>query len=494
VVHQATGNVYVADNTGYNIRVITPSGVCTTLAGAGPAVAAATGAIDDVGTIARFNSPRGLAFDALGNLYVADSSNNKIRKVSQCGQVSSVTGVPNTLMAATANAGNGGPLSGALFNTPYGVAVSPTTGVLYVIEYSGSAIRAITLPGYSSAQPVCDGNWHSVATTFSGGANPQTVRTFVDGQLMTSTLSNVDLTGSNLTSLYIGQSGEPSHSYYLGGAISDVRVFSRALSCAEPAALALPVLRSFAGAAPTPAVITPLTTVVTYSCNIGWAGATVIFSKNVSGDLSWSFSPALPSCTLCPAGTYADGAVCVTLNAQCGALPSYAMGGSSFGCCPAPSTVLAASGLGCAPNPADPAKLPGAPTDTAVAYTGSFTEGLGGLIPSSTGIFFGADRYGTVKGALNLAGGYASASAAGLPAALPAPGAAASVTAAVRCSLDPMSTSNMTVVEWARPAAGDTGVRLGLVVTGSNNVGGVVGTASTPITAAAALHLLHKSH
>lgn len=71
------GNVYAADFYNNKIRMINPAGVVTTLAGTG-----AVGAMDGNSAIATFNSPIGLAFDNMGNFFVADLSNNKIRKIS----------------------------------------------------------------------------------------------------------------------------------------------------------------------------------------------------------------------------------------------------------------------------------------------------------------------------------------------------------------------------------------------------------------------------
>ncbi len=76
VAVDAAGNVYVGDRNNQKIRKITLAGVVTTLAGSG-----AEGAVDATGTAASFNMPRGVAVDAAGNVYVADSINNKIRKI-----------------------------------------------------------------------------------------------------------------------------------------------------------------------------------------------------------------------------------------------------------------------------------------------------------------------------------------------------------------------------------------------------------------------------
>jgi streptogramin lyase len=71
------GNIYVADAGSNKIRMVTPAGVVTTIAGTG-----ATGSQDGNSAIATFNIPTGLAIDKAGNIYVADLVNNKIRKIS----------------------------------------------------------------------------------------------------------------------------------------------------------------------------------------------------------------------------------------------------------------------------------------------------------------------------------------------------------------------------------------------------------------------------
>ncbi|MGH7237936.1 MAG: hypothetical protein ACREGF_05360, partial [Candidatus Saccharimonadales bacterium] len=87
VAVDAAGNVYVADGVNNLIREITSGGMVSTFAGSGTA-----GAIDSTGVNASFNGPAGLAFDAAGNLYVADSNNNEIRKITPAGLVTTVAG------------------------------------------------------------------------------------------------------------------------------------------------------------------------------------------------------------------------------------------------------------------------------------------------------------------------------------------------------------------------------------------------------------------
>lgn len=87
-----SGNLYVADTLNETIRKITPSGVVTTLAG----LAKTSGSADGQGSSARFYRPTGITIDKTGNLYVADSMNGTIRKITQDGTVSTIAGKAGT--------------------------------------------------------------------------------------------------------------------------------------------------------------------------------------------------------------------------------------------------------------------------------------------------------------------------------------------------------------------------------------------------------------
>jgi len=131
-----SGNVYVADYGNALVRKITPAGVVTTLAG----MAGVTGTNNGTGTAARFNGPAGVAVDGSGNVYVAEYDNNAIRKITRAGVVSTLAGRPGT------SGTNNGTGTAARFNSPVGVAVD-ASGSVYVADTGNHAIRKISPAG-----------------------------------------------------------------------------------------------------------------------------------------------------------------------------------------------------------------------------------------------------------------------------------------------------------------------------------------------------------
>lgn len=129
----ADGTLYVADRMNHRIRKITSDGAVTTLAGSG-----LPGFSDGLGTVAQFKYPMGIAVDAAGNVFVADSNNHRIRKITTDGMV--------TTIAGSANGYTNGTISTALFSYPEGVAVD-ATGTLYVGDTANHSIRKITTDG-----------------------------------------------------------------------------------------------------------------------------------------------------------------------------------------------------------------------------------------------------------------------------------------------------------------------------------------------------------
>ena len=136
VAVDAAGNVYVADTNNQTIRKITPAGVVSTLAG----LANSQGSTDGTGSAARFFAPTSVAVDAVGDVYVADDSNHTIRKITPAGVVSTLAGLAGSAGFAD---GTG---SAARFNNPSGVTVD-AAGNAYVADSDNSAIRKITPAG-----------------------------------------------------------------------------------------------------------------------------------------------------------------------------------------------------------------------------------------------------------------------------------------------------------------------------------------------------------
>ena len=149
VAVDSAGTVYVADTSNHRIRKITPAGVVTTLAGSvtldeygypGPG-----GFADGTGPAARFEGPSGVAVDAAGTVYVADRYNNRIRKITPAGVVTTLAGP------------TGGLFGGEQFDRPGGVAVD-SAGTVYVADSYNYRIRKITPAG--------------VVTTLAGSGKP----------------------------------------------------------------------------------------------------------------------------------------------------------------------------------------------------------------------------------------------------------------------------------------------------------------------------------
>ena len=133
VAMDTAGNVYVADSGNHVIRKVTLAGVVTTVAGK----AGTPGTNDGASAVARFNSPAGVALDSAGNLFVADCWNHTIRKITPTGVVTTLAGRGGTSGSAD---GTGG---AARFYYPGGVAVD-SNGNACIADYNNHTIRKVT--------------------------------------------------------------------------------------------------------------------------------------------------------------------------------------------------------------------------------------------------------------------------------------------------------------------------------------------------------------
>lgn len=222
MVCDATGNIYVADQDNHAIRKITANGTVTTVAGSHIAgnssfTGSATGfsgSADGAGrTTARFNKPSDVAVDAAGNIYVADSGNHAIRKISTNGTVTTLAGN----MGAAGNTNASGSI--ARFRSPQGIAVDKK-GIVYVADTGNQVIRRITAAGAvttfagaaftGSASPLggrasFTGSAHSA---FIGSADSNSLPVSVDGNATTARFSYpTDITIDSAGNLYVTDSG-----------------------------------------------------------------------------------------------------------------------------------------------------------------------------------------------------------------------------------------------------------------------------------------------
>ena len=136
IARDASGTLFVADSLSHTLRKISSSGAVTTLAGS----AGVAGSADGTGASARFNYPSGVAADTAGNIYVADSGNNTVRKITATGVVTTLAGTAGTRGSLD---GTG---SAARFNNPTGLALG-SSGELYLADTDNSTIRKITPAG-----------------------------------------------------------------------------------------------------------------------------------------------------------------------------------------------------------------------------------------------------------------------------------------------------------------------------------------------------------
>jgi uncharacterized protein (TIGR03437 family) len=137
VALDAAGNLYIADTGNARVRKVSTSGIITTVAGGGSAQPGDGGAA----TSAYLGNIEGLALDAAGNIYFADWQGNRIRKVSPSGIITTVAGSGNF-----GYSGDGGPAINASLSAPFAVAVD-ASGDIYIADYTNNRVRKVSASG-----------------------------------------------------------------------------------------------------------------------------------------------------------------------------------------------------------------------------------------------------------------------------------------------------------------------------------------------------------
>ena len=196
------GNLYIADTGNNRIRLVTPAGSISTVAGNG-----LPGSTGDGGLArdAQLGSPAGVAVDGAGSLYVADGA-ARVRKVYASGFINTIAGT-----AVRGYAGDGGPAAGAMLNGPSAVALD-ATGNVYIADTGNQAARELQFGGFGlTASAVTNG-----ASNLAGAIAPGEIVVLYGAGLGPATLAQAALNASGVlgttlagTSVFINSAAAP---------------------------------------------------------------------------------------------------------------------------------------------------------------------------------------------------------------------------------------------------------------------------------------------
>jgi hypothetical protein len=157
IATDSSNNLYVCDNGNCVIRKITPAGIISTIAGTGTFGFSGGGG---PATSAQMQSPTFLTLDSAGNIYFCDFGNERVRKISTTGIITTIAG------DGTAGfSGDGGPATSAELNSPFGIAVD-SAGNVFIGDFNNSRIRKVTPAGVIST--ICGNGSFS----YSGDGGP----------------------------------------------------------------------------------------------------------------------------------------------------------------------------------------------------------------------------------------------------------------------------------------------------------------------------------
>ncbi len=217
VAVDATGNLFIADESNKRIRKVAANGIITTVAGNGTRGYSGDGG---VATNAELNYPIGVALDATGNLFIADTFNNVIRKVGTNGIITTVAGNGYTDWNGYGGfSGDGGAATNAELWYPSGVALD-ATGNLFIADESNNRIRKVVNPGIPGPTLVLNhvgfgnaGAYDVVVSNPYGSVTSSVVNLTVTAPVTVPGITSVSLSGANL--VLNGINGQSGGTYYV---------------------------------------------------------------------------------------------------------------------------------------------------------------------------------------------------------------------------------------------------------------------------------------
>jgi uncharacterized protein (TIGR03437 family) len=161
VAVDGSGNVYITDAEAQKVRKVAPNGIISTVAGNGTNITGAFSGDGGPATSAALYTPKGLAVNAAGNLYIADNQNNRVRVVGANGIINTIAGNGNSFYS-----GDGGPAASAAVGGPYGLAINGNN--IYVAALGDISIRLLSGPPAAAGPPSISSGGVISALQFGG--------------------------------------------------------------------------------------------------------------------------------------------------------------------------------------------------------------------------------------------------------------------------------------------------------------------------------------
>ncbi len=321
VAFDADGNLFITDRGNHRIRKVTPGGSITTVAGTGTSGFSGDGG---AATAAQLNRPSGVAVDSDGNLFIADQGNNRIRKVTPGGIISTVAGT-----GTNGFSGDGGAATAAQLNRPAGVAVD-AGGNLFIADFNNHRIRKVsaglTLTTSASPNPTCTPT--SVASVTATAGTAPYIYTWVAP-------AGITITGGGSTS---------TASVSANAGVSGVQTLTVIAADAASQTASAQVSLTFSSPPATPSLVASgtLTCTQTVSLTAGTSSAgsfsyafagTGLSSPNATAGTATASAGGLYSMTVTDLATGCTSTTTLTVQTST-ALPAVSIGASSpgFGC------------------------------------------------------------------------------------------------------------------------------------------------------------------